>query len=414
MTKLVPSEAFAPETKTIELAQEFEAMNRLVHEYRQENDLRLNDIERKMREDVLREEKLTRMDQALDAMTQRLSSAEIKARRPVFAAGNRDSLAAIEHKSAFETYIRSGEAQALAQLEMKALGNPGNGDGGYLVPADVEQGILARLAGLSPIRAIASVQSLAGPIFRKAVSQLGAVRGWTGDVAPGNTPDPLTSLDFPTAELYCQPAATQTMLDDPAIDIEQWIGAEIERALALAETTAFVNGNGTNKPRGFLNVPSVANASWTWGNLGYVTTGLSAAFPATNPSDVLVDLAHALKSPYRQNGTFVMNRGTQNVIRKFKDSQGNYIWQPPSLIGARSTLINYPVVESEDMPAIAANSLSVAFGDFQRGYLVIDRLGIRALRDPYSAKPYVLFYTTKRVGGGVQDFDAIKLLRFSP
>ncbi len=132
-----------------------------------------------------------------------------------------------------------------------------------------------------------------------------------------------------------------------------------------------------------------------------------------NPSDNLMDLIHATKSVYRQNGTFVMNRKTQGVIRKLKDTTGSYLWQPPTVAGGRSTLMNFPVVEAEDMPDIAANSLSIAFGDFQRGYVVVDRIGIRTMRDPFSTKPYVIFYTTKRVGGGVQDFDAIKLLRFS-
>ena len=156
-----------------------------------------------------------------------------------------------------------------------------------------------------------------------------------------------------------------------------------------------------------------ANASWTFGNLGYIATGVAGAFPASNPGDKLLDLIYAAKAPYRANGTFVMNRGTQSVIRKMKDGQGNYLWQPAAKAGETPSLMGYPVAEAEEMPDIAASSLSVAFGDFSRGYLIVDRAGIRVLRDPYSSKPYVLFYTTKRVGGGVQDFDAIKLLKFS-
>jgi HK97 family phage major capsid protein len=157
----------------------------------------------------------------------------------------------------------------------------------------------------------------------------------------------------------------------------------------------------------------VANSSWSWGNVGYIATGAAGAFSATNPSDALVDLIYAVKAGYRQNGSFVMNRKTQSVIRKFKDTAGNYLWAPPSGAGQRATLMGFPVVEAEDMPDIAANSYSIAFGDFRRGYLVVDRVGVRILRDPYSAKPYVLFYTTKRVGGGIQDFDAIKLMKFA-
>jgi HK97 family phage major capsid protein len=199
----------------------------------------------------------------------------------------------------------------------------------------------------------------------------------------------------------------------PDVDIDQWIGDEVESAFAEQEGTAFVNGDGVNKPKGFLASPTVDNASWSWGNLGFITTGAPGAFPASNPSDKLIELIYTLKSGYRQNAVFVMNRKTQSAIRKFKDTNGNYLWQPPAGAGQGATLMSFPVVEAEDMPDIAANSLSIAFGDFRRGYLVVDRAGVRVLRDPYSAKPYVLFYTTKRVGGGVQDYDAIKLLKFA-
>ena len=172
-----------------------------------------------------------------------------------------------------------------------------------------------------------------------------------------------------------------------------------------------MSGDGVNKPKGFLASPTVANASWSWGSLGYLATG-GATFPATNPSDILVELVYALRAGYRQNAAFVMNRKTQGLVRRFKDTNGAYLWQPPASAGAPATLMGFPVVEAEDMPDVAANALAVAFGDFRRGYLVVDRAGVRVLRDPYSAKPYVLFYTTKRVGGGVQDFAAIKLLTF--
>jgi HK97 family phage major capsid protein len=222
----------------------------------------------------------------------------------------------------------------------------------------------------------------------------------------------LSDLTFPVMELYAMPSATQTLLDDGAIDIEQWIADEVETVFAEKEGQAFIAGDGIDKPKGILSYTNVANSSWTWGNIGYLATGVAGAFGASNPSDQLIDLVYSLKGGYRQNGTFVMNRTTQSAIRRFRDTQGNYLWQPPATLGGQAQLMTFPVVEAEDMPAIAANSFSLAFGDFRRGYLVVDRMGIRILRDPFSAKPYVLFYTTKRVGGGVQDFEAIKLLKF--
>jgi HK97 family phage major capsid protein len=187
----------------------------------------------------------------------------------------------------------------------------------------------------------------------------------------------------------------------------------VEQVFATQEGTAFVTGDGNNKPKGFLSYNTVVNSSYNWGNIGYIESGSTGAFPTTNPSDVLVDLIYAVNSGYRQNAVFVMNRKTQSAIRKFKDTTGNYLWQPPTLAGGKASLMTFPVIEAEDMPDIAANSLSIAFGDFYRGYLVVDRAGVTILRDPYTAKPYVLFYTTKRVGGGVQDFDAIKLVKFA-
>ena len=156
----------------------------------------------------------------------------------------------------------------------------------------------------------------------------------------------------------------------------------------------------------------VAEDSWSWGNLGYVATGTDGAFADQDASDVLVDTIYALKAGYRQNAHWVMNRKTQAEVRKLKDADGNYLWQPPAAVGERASLMGFGVVEAEDMPNISTDSSAIAFGDFNRDYLIVDRAGIRVLRDPYSAKPYVLFYTTKRVGGDVQDFDAIKLVRF--
>ena len=174
-----------------------------------------------------------------------------------------------------------------------------------------------------------------------------------------------------------------------------------------------MSGNGVNKPRGFLSYTNVANDSWSWGNVGYVATGVSGSFPASNPSDKLLDLVYSVKSGYRGNAHFVMNRQTQAQIRKFKDADGVYLWQPSLSAGEAPRLMNVPIAEAEDMPDISADSFAMAYGDFRRGYLIVDRLGVRVLRDPYTAKPYVLFYTTKRVGGGVQNFEAIRLLKFS-
>jgi HK97 family phage major capsid protein len=361
------------------------------------------------RSDVLTEEKVARIEQRLDALM-------LKAARPSL---GRDPAPVVdgarEHKAAFESYMRTGESLGLRGIEAKAMSVGSNPDGGYVVPPEIEHEIGKRLTAVSPIRAIAGVREISGNVYKKPFMTSGPATGWVGetDPRPQTTSPGLDSLSFPAMELYAMPAATQTLLEDAAVNIEDWLAAEVQDAFAVQEGTAFVTGDGVNKPKGFLSYTNVANASWSWGNIGYIATGVAGAFPASNPSDVLIDLVYAAKAGYRQNGTFVINRKTQGEVRKFKDTSGNYLWQPPAQAGGRATLMSFPLVEAEDMPNIAANSLSVAFGDFSRGYLVVDRQGVTVLRDPYSAKPYVLFYTTKRVGGGVQDFEAIKLLKFA-
>ncbi|WP_458756641.1 phage major capsid protein [Afipia sp. TerB] len=393
---------------------EHEQIVQMFEEFKAANDERLASLGR--RADVLLEEKVDRINTALDTQMKRIDDLALKSARPALETGRAHSSASSrEHKSAFDAYVRAGDSTGLKALETKALSAGSNPDGGYLVPTELEQTISSRLAAISPIRAIASVREISGNVYKKPFMTAGPATGWVGetDTRSQTTSPTLDALSFPAMELYAMPAATATLLDDSAVNIDEWIASEVELTFAVQEGAAFVGGDGSNKPKGFLNYTTVANASWTWGKIGTIASGAAGAFPASDPSDVLVDAIYALKAGYRQNGAFVMNRRTQATIRKFKDSGGAYLWQPPAQAGGRASLMTFPLVEAEDMPDIAADSLSIAFGDFRRGYLVVDRLGVRVLRDPYSAKPYVLFYTTKRVGGGVQDFDAIKLVKFS-
>ena len=216
-------------------------------------------------------------------------------------------------------------------------------------------------------------------------------------------------------ELYANPAATQAMLDDAQFDVEAWLADEIASQFAKAEGTAFVNGDGIDKPKGFLTYTAVAtgDATRTFGQLQYVPVGAASDFPATNPQDKLLDLVHALRAPYRQGAVWVMNSATLAKIRKFKTSDGAFVWTPGLVTGQPDTLLGYPVVESEDMPDIAANSMPIAFGNFRAGYLIAERSETNILRDPYSNKPYVNFYATKRIGGAVSNSEAIKLLRIA-
>ena len=381
------------------------------------NDARLSEIEKKASADTLLEEKVARIDQAVGAAQARLDRALSEARRPALAPSTTSwppspDGGGLEAKAAFDGYVRTGRELG---LELKAGLSSASNSGGYVVPPETERAIERRLMATSPMREIATVRTVAAGVFRKPVSTAGIASGWVAETAdrPETDPATLALLEFPAADLYANPAATQSLLDDALVDLDEWLASEVEDAFAAQETTAFVTGDGTNKPKGFLAYDTVADASHAWGKIGYVLSGAAGAFASTSPADKLIDLIYAPKAQYRPNGRFVMNRKTVSAVRKFKDADGNYIWSPATRPGETASLLGYPVTEIETMPDVASNSFAIAFGDFQRGYLIVDRAGVRVLRDPYSAKPYVLFYTTKRVGGGVQNFDAIKVMKFA-
>lgn len=407
----------APETKTAagetELAEAFGEFMGTFEAFKEANDQKLAQLERRLGPDVLTAEKVDRISRALDEQKRAIDGLSLKAVRPALGRSEKGA-APSEHKQAFEAYMRSGDESQIRALDTKAMSYGSGPDGGYLVPPETETEIGRRLAQVSPIRAIASVRQVSTAVLKKPFATAGMATGWVAEAAgrPQTSSATLAELQFPAMELYAMPAATASLLEDSVVDLDQWISSEVEAAFAQQEGAAFISGDGTNKPKGFLDYAQVAEASWSWGNIGYIATGVAGALPASNPSDVLIDTIYALKAGYRQNASWVMNRKTQAAIRKIKDADGNYLWQPPAAAGQRAMLMGFPLVEAEDMPNIGADAMPIAFGDFARGYLVVDRTGVRVLRDPYSAKPYILFYTTKRVGGGVQDFDAIKLLKF--
>lgn len=416
-THAIPLETKSVETKALgnngDVSEAFDEFMTAFSAFREANDERLKKVEKSADVDVLLREKVDRINRSLEKQKQALDQYVLKNARPQLGKGN--LVVDTEHKQAFDGYVRRGDEQAMRGIEQKAHSYASGPDGGYLVPAELETEIGRRLAVLSPIRGISSVRQVSGAVLKKPFSVSGPAMGWVGetDARPQTASAKLAELQFPTMEIYAMPAATSSLLDDAAVNVEQWIAEEVEAAFAEQEGAAFITGNGLNKPMGFLSYSTVEDASWEWGKIGHIATGVDGALPASDPSDKLIELIYALKAGYRQNANFVMNRKTQSVLRKLKDTDGNYLWQPPAAVGEKASLMGFGLVEAEHMPDIAADGTPIAFGDFERGYLVVDRIGVRVLRDPYSAKPYVLFYTTKRVGGGVQDFDAIKLLKFA-
>ncbi len=393
------------ETKVASASNSYDDVFNAFEAFKDANDDRLDQIEKRMSADVVTTEKVERINKALDELI-------LKSRRP--ALGVDSHTEPTEHKRAFDTYVRKGETNGLAAIESKAMSVGSNADGGYLVPTEVEAAIGRLLSKASPMRAIADVRQVSATLYKKPFNTNGTSAGWIGEAAgrPQTGSATLSELQFPTMELYAMPAATQALLDDSIVNIDEWIAREVETVFAEQETDAFLNGDGITRPKGILSYTKVAQGSWSWGNTGYIASGVAGGFAASNPTDKIVDLIYATKAGYRQNAKFLVSRATQAQVRKFKDAQGNYLWQPAATADGNAMLLNFPVVESEYMPDIATDAFAMGFGDFKRGYLIVDRVGVRILRDPYSTKPYVLFYTTKRVGGGMQDFDAIKLMKF--
>ena len=308
-------------------------------------------------------------------------------------------------------YLRRGEP---AGVELKSFSGASGPEGGFAVPQEIDALIGATLKDISPIRSIATVVQTGTAGYRKLVTTGGTPSGWVSETAgrpETDTPD-FNEIAPPSGELYANPAASQAMLDDAAFDVEAWLADEIAGEFARAEGAAFVGGSGVNQPRGFLNaaVTDESDDVRAFGSLQYVPSGAVGSFAS---EDVLVDLVHTLRPAYRQGASFVMNSATLAQIRKFKTADGAFLWQPSLANGQPATLLGYPVVEAEDMPDIAADSLAIAFGNFRAGYLIAERRATHILRDPFTNKPFVHFYATRRVGGQLMNSEAIKLMQFS-
>ncbi len=319
--------------------------------------------------------------------------------------------AAAVKDAGFGGFVRTG-----AVIETKAFTGVTGDSGGYAVPKEIDATIDATLKSISPIRGIANVVKVGTARYRKLVTTGGTPSGWAAETAarPGTDTPVFVEIAPPMGELYANPSASQAMLDDAAFDVEEWLAGEIALEFAKAEGAAFVGGNGTNRPKGFLTQPVAAtgDATRAFGTLQYLASGAAGDF-GSNPQDRLIDLVQSLRGPYRQGASFVMNSATLARIRKFKTSDGQFLWQPSLSAGQPASLLGYPVVEAEDMPDIAANALALAFGDFRRGYLIAERTETVILRDPYSNKPFVNFYASKRIGGCVSNSEAIKLMKFA-
>jgi HK97 family phage major capsid protein len=418
-----------------------DALHAGFEEFKKANDERLAQIEKKGSADVVTEAKLQKIEADLEK-AQRIADeavlaskrqsrvvtdangnavdldrkaqewASMNARRRGTVVGSFSAADMDGYKAAFDTFLRKGE-EVMGPDERKALSVGTDPDGGYVVNPDLSGRIVMKVFETSPMRAYASTQVISSDALEGLFDLNEASSGWVGETdsrGETNTPQ-LGKWRIPAHELYAKPKATQKLLDDASINMEAWLASKVSEKFARDEANAFVVGNGVNKPRGFLTFPSGTTLP---GTIERFDTGVNGAFAAApNGGDVLINALYGLKQQYRANATWFMNRATLKLTRKLKDSDGAYLWSPGIAAGQPASLLGYPVASFEDMPDPATDSLSIAVGDMREAYQIVDRLGIRTLRDPYSAKPYVEFYTTKRVGGDVVNFEAIKLIEFT-
>lgn len=386
-----------------------EALGKKFDEFKEKNDKRIDGLEAEKGKlsgqvDTL-SEKLGELDELKSALEKEL--ADLK--RP----DGTGTKAASEHKAAFMQFVRKGIDTGLGELQAKALQIGSDADGGYAVPEELDRNVIELLKDASPMRQVCNQITVGSADYKRLVSLGGAGGGWVGetDARPATGTPKLGQVSAFMGELYANPQATQTSLDDIFFDAEGWLNGEVASVFSEMEGNAFTLGDGDKKPKGFLAYPLAvaADSARAFGTLQKLNSGSAGVFSGDN----LIDLVHALKAGYRANGRFMMTNLTLAAARKLKDSEGNYLWRPGLELGQPSTLLSYGITENEDMPDVAADANAIAFGDFRRGYTVVDRIGTRVLRDPYTNKPYVGFYTTKRVGGMLVDSQAIKILTLS-
>ncbi|MCH2038518.1 MAG: phage major capsid protein [Rickettsiales bacterium] len=391
-----------------EITNHVNALGKAWEQFKTINDRRLEEIEKKGSADPVTEEHLGRINNALDNYKNRLGTIETAMSRPDIIQSDASFVPVNnEHRKAFNEYLRKGNELELSQLETKALSVDNDPDGGYLVTPTISDKIITRIHETSPLRNVASVETISTDTLEIIEDKDEAVAGWTtetGSVSDTSTPQ-LGKKNIPVHELYAQPKATQKLIDDSSIDIEEWISSKVADIFSRKENAAFINGDGVGKPRGILTYPKGTD----WAEIQQIDSGINGQVTA----DGIIQLYYSVKEEHATRGTFLMNRSVLQSVRLLKDTSNQYIWQPGLASGAPDTLLGVPVIQAADMPSAETDSLSVAFGDMESAYQIVDRIGIRILRDPFTDKPFVKFYTTKRVGGDVVNFDAIRILKLA-
>ncbi len=394
----VRADAGAPEIKAL-----VEELNKAFATFREEHTKQLDEV-KKGTHDALQALKVDKINADIDRLQKAVDDANIKLAAAELGGSEGKRLKDREYTEAFSAPFRNGSVNA-------ALNKGTDSEGGYVAPVEWDRTITNKLVILSDMRQLATVQRCSGAGLTKLFNMGGTASGWVGETAarPATNTATFASLGFGWGEIYANPAATQQILDDSEIDLESWLAGEVNTEFAKQEGTAFFSGDGANKPFGILTyVTGAANAAkHPFGAIKVVNSGNAAAIT----SDGILDLIYDLPSAFTAGAVFTMNRKTQGIVRKLKDGEGNYLWQPSYVAGQPATLAGFPVKEVAAIPDVAANAIAALFGDFKQTYTVYDRVGVRVLRDPFTNKPYVQFYTTKRVGGGVHNPEPMRALK---
>jgi len=358
---------------------------RTFEEFKKVNEERLVSLEKTDHVDPLLQEKMVRLDTSLDQAERRLKQMEAVASRPQLETGAEPFC---HHTRAFMEYIRKGLDTPLLDFERKSLSAASDRDGGYLVPSSLHGHLYATLQATSVMRELASVREISSSALEMLIDKDSADVGWVAETAQRDetkTPE-LAKIRIPVHEMYAKPRATQKLLDDASLNVEEWLSQKIAQKMAGMENTAFILGDGNNKPKGILGYDTVSKTKWEWGKLEEVRTGADGSFIEGLGADTLLDLFHSLKPPYLPGASWLMSRATEGALRKLKDPDNRqYLWQPPLAGVPTPTLLGYPLVLCDDMPNLVPKtaSKSIIFGNFKEGYQVVDRMGIRILRDPY-------------------------------
>lgn len=392
-------------------------MQSTLNEFRQYVDRELKEVKANGVAAPETKEALDRANNRISELQSNIEGIETKLNRSAASLGEQKPEQGIDAK-AQNAYLTKGWTSLQGEMLTKALSVGSDPDGGYWVTPHFGGVVAQKLFDTTPMRQICNVESISTATFEGLVDNDEVTTGWvaeTGTRSVTATPA-LKKLEIPTHEMYASPRTTQKLIDDAGQNVEMWLAAKVSDKFARVQNDAFINGAGVTKPRGFATYTTAAtsDATRSWGQLEHVKTTANGDFATSNPADQIFSLVYALKAGYRQGASFLMPKAVLLKIRKFKESTTNaYIWQPGLQAGEPAKLLGYPVVESEDMPALGTGSLSLAFGNFKVGYTIVDRMGIRVLRDPYTVRPYIEYYTTARVGGDVTNFEAIKFLNFS-